>query len=390
MNEQSYSFHYRNIDSTEVYAHKALALLDSCARHAMIYSDYDAGKYTGCTGPISWDDKRPGAYVLIAMVTKDEKRMKAAYDYCDAIISQPKTPGGLWYDSALSMWASNRYAANAASMVGMFASILPESDPKRKSYIDFVKSQIDYILGDNPAKVNYVVGAEENSPKSVHHRGSSGTYGCEDSCIPAQNVFTLYGALAGGPGSDDSYKDSRSNFQMNEVALDYNAGFTMCLAELLHFGLGTKDGALDFDRAWPQRSMVPDISISMDKTGFKISTGSNMICGSWCVSWKSDENFGNIYHGAVIRDDKPNYTVCNDRDTGYLDGAGGVQYASFNIFGDFNPPTEFEVLCDGFHYSKPPVYLPENGHKYKVVAPGGPENTTPLFENGNCWPSHIC
>ena len=54
-------------------------------------------------------------------------------------------------DTQLSMLASNRYAPNAASMVGMFASILPQTDSKRKDYIDFVKSQIDYILGDNPA-----------------------------------------------------------------------------------------------------------------------------------------------------------------------------------------------------------------------------------------------
>ena len=90
-------------------------------------------QYTGCTGPISWDDKRPGAYILIAMATKEEKRMKVAYDYCDAIIKGPKTKGGLWYDQQLSMWASNRYAANAASMVGMFASILPETDSKRQA-----------------------------------------------------------------------------------------------------------------------------------------------------------------------------------------------------------------------------------------------------------------
>ena len=53
----------------------------------------------------------------------------------------------------------------------MFERILEESDSKRKEYIDFVKSQIDYILGDNPAGVNYIVGAEENSPRAVHHRG---------------------------------------------------------------------------------------------------------------------------------------------------------------------------------------------------------------------------
>ena len=48
-------------------------------------------------------DKRPGAYILIA--------------FCDAILRKGSTPGGLWYDNELSMWASNRYAANAASMV---------------------------------------------------------------------------------------------------------------------------------------------------------------------------------------------------------------------------------------------------------------------------------
>ena len=49
---------------------------------------------------------------------------------------------------------------------------------------------------------------------------------------------------------NDEYTDDRNNFQMNEVALDYNAGFTVCLAGLVHFGLGVKDSGdiLDFDR----------------------------------------------------------------------------------------------------------------------------------------------
>ena len=68
------------------------------------YLPHDMKKFTGCTGPISWDDKRPGAYILSAIVTKDEGRMKEAYSYCDTIISQPTTPGGLWYDKGLSAW----------------------------------------------------------------------------------------------------------------------------------------------------------------------------------------------------------------------------------------------------------------------------------------------
>lgn len=39
------------------------------------------------------------------------------------------------------------------------------------------------------------------------------------------------GALVGGPGgSNDKYSDVRSDFQANEVAVDYNAGFTGALA----------------------------------------------------------------------------------------------------------------------------------------------------------------
>jgi endoglucanase len=43
----------------------------------------------------------------------------------------------------------------------------------------------------------------------------------------------LYGALVGGPSSpDDAYQDSRSDYVMNEVATDYNAGFTSAVARL--------------------------------------------------------------------------------------------------------------------------------------------------------------
>ena len=47
--------------------------------------------------------------------------------------------------------------------------------------------------------------------------------GNADSCV------TFGGA---GPGPDDSYVDVRSNFTTNEVAVDYNAGFTGVLAAL--------------------------------------------------------------------------------------------------------------------------------------------------------------
>ena len=38
--------------------------------------------------------------------------------------------------------------------------------------------------------------------------------------------------LVTGPGVDDSYVDVRSDYTKNEVAVDYNAGFTGVLAAL--------------------------------------------------------------------------------------------------------------------------------------------------------------
>ena len=348
------------------------------------YETWDTKKYPGCTGPITWDDKRPGCYVLIAEITKDESRMKTAEEYCDALIKTSTTKGGLYFVPNLSQWASNRYAANAASMLLVFSSILPESNSKRKEYIDFAKSQIDYILGDNPAGVNFVVGAEENSPKAVHHRAASAVFDPRLAMRPKENIFTLYGALAGGPGMNDEYTDDRNNFQMNEVALDYNAGFTLSLAGLVHFGLGVKDTGdiLNFDRAWPPKDPTPDISISMTNSGMSISTGSGMVCSAWCVSFTSNVKIEAIYGCTPYLNEFPNYIVCNARDTHYLDGEGTEQKANFIINdSSFQPPTEYEVLCDGFHAADnqgEPIYKPEFGKSYKVTGEGGPSNTVPL------------
>ena len=333
------------------------------------YDSWDPKKFTGADGPISWDDKRPGCYILAAMISKEESAMNEAYRYCDSILDHPTTPGGLWYEDGLSIWASNRYAANAASMVAMFANFLPESDEKRKKYITFVKSQIDYILGDNPAGINYVVGAEDNSPKSVHHRAASGVFDSSDKgARPEFNIYTLYGALAGGPGSDDSYVDDRSNYQMNEVALDYNAAFTMCLASLVQFGLSVEDKGdiLNFDRAWPQKAPKPDVRIKNEGGTIYVATGSGMMCSGWCLISGSNQ-------------------ACNARETNFLDGEG--TFVKTSMAGG---ESEYEFLCDGHHFTLQGNYISEFGHLYKVIGEGGPENTKPLFEESKCWPSFIC
>ena len=101
-------------------------------------------------------------------------------------------------------------------------------------YHDFAKRQIDYALGQNPQNRSYVVGFGANPPRNPHHRTAHGSW-TDQLTFPVESRHVLYGALVGGPSSANdgaSYTDDRGNFVNNEVATDYNAGFTGALARL--------------------------------------------------------------------------------------------------------------------------------------------------------------
>jgi len=90
-------------------------------------------------------------------------------------------------------------------------------------------------LGD--AGRSYVVGFGNNPPQRPHHKSSScpptGQCGWNDFNSPNPNPHILYGALVGGPDSNDRYTDNRADYIKNEVACDYNAGFQSAVAGLL-------------------------------------------------------------------------------------------------------------------------------------------------------------
>src|SRR5262249_19498179 len=86
-------------------------------------------------------------------------------------------------------------------------------------------------LGANPRQSSYVVGFGTNPPQRPHHRTSHGSWTANIADPPYQR-HVLYGALVGGPAVDDSYTDDRADYVHNEVATDYNAGFTAALARL--------------------------------------------------------------------------------------------------------------------------------------------------------------
>ncbi|WP_439657056.1 glycoside hydrolase family 9 protein [Lentzea sp. HUAS TT2] len=185
---------------------------------------------------IAWDDKSYGAYVLMAKLTGEQAYITDANRWLDFWTTGYNgnrvrySPGG---QAVLDSWGSLRYAANTAFAALTYSDWLSTRDSSRaRTYHDFGVRQINYALGDNPRNASYVVGFGTNPPRNPHHRGAHGSW-ADSIQEPVVSRHTLYGALVGGPSTNnDAYTDSRSDYVMNEVALDYNAGFTGALARL--------------------------------------------------------------------------------------------------------------------------------------------------------------
>jgi hypothetical protein len=189
---------------------------------------------------LAWDDKSYGCYVLLAKLTGKQKYKDDAerwLDYWTIGVNGQKityTPGGLaWLDQ----WGSCRYAANTSFCAFVYADYVTDTTHKNR-YHNFGVNQINYMLGDNPLHRSLVVGYGVNPPQHEHHRTAHGIYPSQASDTDAC-AHVLYGALVGGPGANDDYTDQRSNYTNNEVACDYNAGFTSALARMYNEFGGT-------------------------------------------------------------------------------------------------------------------------------------------------------
>ncbi len=176
---------------------------------------------------ICWDDMYLAVYTKLSELTGN-KTYKDAVEYN---LNYWKTgiktsPGGMKY---LDNWGALRYAS-AASLLAM----LYYKQSKDESLKTFAKSQIDYILGDNPAKMSYVIGFGSKYPTHPHHRAANGyTYAGGENSNPAKHLLT--GALVGGPDATDKYIDDVNQFQYTEVAIDYNAGFVGAMAAVTKY-----------------------------------------------------------------------------------------------------------------------------------------------------------
>lgn len=179
----------------------------------------------------NWDDVHYGAQLLLAKITGKtiyKESVERNLDWWTTGYNGEKityTPKGLAW---LQQWGSLRYATTQAFLAGVYAEWSGCSTAKAAIYNNFAKTQVDYALGSTGR--SFVVGFGTNPPTRPHHRTAHSSW-ADSQTVPAYHRHTLYGALVGGPGSSDEYSDDISNYQTNEVACDYNAGFIGALAK---------------------------------------------------------------------------------------------------------------------------------------------------------------
>ncbi|WVF66027.1 hypothetical protein IAT40_000765 [Kwoniella sp. CBS 6097] len=231
----------------------AIATNDS-AYYTDAYNYYTSYALSGMQQVWNWDSSIPAIYVLFAEIATARPGLaegaglstnltgwqKEAENYFDGIVDGSwkrgyLTRGGLWYVDGDSDEASLNPAMAIAMLMFKYAPIA-STDDKRESYIKFAHSQLDYLMGKNPMNVVYMVGSHPNSPQNPHSAPASG--GSDIKHIrtsPETEAYVLYGAMVGGPLSDDRFWDWRDDWVQNEVALDYNAMIpTLAAMQLLN------------------------------------------------------------------------------------------------------------------------------------------------------------
>nr|ALR96227.1 cellulase [Lactuca sativa] len=223
------------------------------------YLDYVTGSngesYANWGSPtwFSWDDKRPGTQVLLSRVSffdskvasnaNLQKYKKTAEAVMRGLLpksptaTESRTKGGLLW---ISQWNALQHPVASAFLAVIYSDYMLTSSTQ-KIHCDsnsfraadlrkFAMSQANYVLGDNPMKMSYLVGYGDKYSQFVHHRGASipvdATTNCSngwqwlESDTPNPNVAT--GALVGGPFLNETFVDSRNNSMQTEPST-YNS-----------------------------------------------------------------------------------------------------------------------------------------------------------------------
>jgi len=187
------------------------------------------------------------------MYSLESYKSSAEMFICTLIPESPSsnieyTPGGLVYRPGGS---NLQHATSIAFLELVYANYLTRTSQaitcgnvyvSAQTLRQHAKRQVDYILGDNPMGLSYMVGYSNYYPQRIHHRASSlpsirdhpQFIACKEGSIyynstnPNPNV--LVGAIVGGPDENDDYEDDRTDFRKSEPTTYINAPFVGVLA----------------------------------------------------------------------------------------------------------------------------------------------------------------
>ncbi|KAJ6806987.1 endoglucanase 6-like [Iris pallida] len=236
------------------------------------YLDYlgNNGDALGGTGwamtEFGWDVKYAGVQVLASKFLLQGKaaqhsavfekyQQKADYFMCSCLgkgsRNAPRTPGGLLFRQR---WNNLQFVTSASFLLTVYSDYLSSTAKAAQcstglaypsDLLLFAKSQVDYILGDNPRATSYMVGYGSTWPQQVHHRASSIVSIKENpsfvSCRGGYSTWygrkasdpnLLDGAVVGGPDAYDDFADERDNYEQTEPATYNNAPLLGVLARL--------------------------------------------------------------------------------------------------------------------------------------------------------------
>lgn len=172
-----------------------------------------------------------GAAIINAEITGN---WSYATSYIDGIVNPNQNQ---FY--VMNSWGSARHNT---LMQTCALVVSHHKDESGKDYSEWAQKQMNYILGDNNANVCLVVGWNDVSATSPHHRAASNLtnssdwheYNSWDGDYASSGGHILYGALCGGPTSSDftTYQKTAKDATSNEVALDYQVGLVGAAAGL--------------------------------------------------------------------------------------------------------------------------------------------------------------
>ncbi|KAL9230952.1 hypothetical protein vseg_006235 [Gypsophila vaccaria] len=213
-----------------------------------------------------WDVKYAGVQVLVSKFLMQGKggvhrpvfqkyQQKAEYFMCSCLgkgsRNVQKTPGGLIFRQR---WNNMQFVTSASFLLTVYSDYLSSSHQSMhcsgmhvppSELFSTAKTQVDYILGDNPRATSYMVGYGNNYPQQVHHRASSiVSYKANPTFVACRQGYAtwygrkasdpnlLTGATVGGPDAYDNFADERDNYEQTEPATYNNAPLIGVLARM--------------------------------------------------------------------------------------------------------------------------------------------------------------